>query len=123
VEGGPADSRRRPAGAPGQTRHTDDGRRSDRRFGFDLDVALVATLQRLRVDGDGRNPALRFDRLHRRLRKDGEATQPRSHGPPEVASAVTDCSGSLGRAVHGDEADWRDRLFVEPEYSVFEMDG
>src|SRR5215217_5280611 len=104
VEGGPADSRRRPAGAPGQTRHTDDGRRSDRRFGFDLDVAVVATLQRLRVDRDDR-----------------EAAESRAHWPPEVARTVTDCSRPLGSALHGDEVDRRDWLFLEPEHPVFEM--
>src|SRR6185369_5163995 len=47
--------RRRPAGAPGQTRHTDDGRRADRWLGSDLDLAVGATLQRLRLDRDGRD--------------------------------------------------------------------
>src|SRR3954470_8965723 len=123
MEGGPADSRRRPAGAPGQTRHAYDGRRSDRRLGFDLDFAVVATLQRLRVDRDDRDLALRCDRFYRRLREDGEAAESRSHWPAEVARTVTDCSGSLGRALHGDEVDRRDRLFVEPEHPIFEMDG
>ena len=45
------DSRRRSAGAHGQARHADDGRRADRRLGGDFNSAVGATLKRLRLDG------------------------------------------------------------------------
>ena len=123
MERGPADSRRRPAGAPGETRHTHDGRRTDRRFGFDLDSPVGATLQRLRLDRNGRDSAFCGDWFYRRLREDGEAAQSRIDRATEVAGAAAHSSRSLGSAVYGDEAYWWDRLFVEPQYSVSEVDG
>src|SRR5215213_254409 len=122
MERGPADSGRRPAGAPGQTRDADDGRRADRRLSFDLDFTVGATLQRLRLDRNGRDPALRCDRFYRRLREDGKAAQSRLDRAAEVARAVARGGRSLGSALYGDEVHRRDRILVESEYSVFEMD-
>jgi phospho-N-acetylmuramoyl-pentapeptide-transferase len=59
MEHRPADSRRRSAGSHGQTRHADDGRRADSRFGFDLDFAVGAAVECLRLDGDDRDAAVR----------------------------------------------------------------
>ncbi len=41
----------------------------------------------------------------------------------EVAGAVTCCSRRLGSALHFDEVDRRDRLFMEPGHSVFQSLG
>src|ERR1044071_6105294 len=123
MERGPTDARRRPASAPGQTRHTDDGRRADRRLGADLDTALGETLQRLRLDRDDRDTTFRRDRFYRRLLEDGEAAQSRFDRAAEVARAVTRRGWSLGCALHGDEAYRWHWLLLEREHPVFEMDG
>ena len=52
-----------PQGHHGQTRHADDGRCADSRIGFDLDFALGAIVERLCLDGDDRDAAVRCDRF------------------------------------------------------------
>src|SRR6185369_5029107 len=122
VERGPANSRGRPARSPGETRHADDGWCADRRLGFDLDVVVVETLERLRLDGDDRDIALRRHWFRRRLLEDGEAAKPGTDRPAEVTRAAAGGGMCLGRAFHVSQVSGRDGLFLEYQYSVFQND-
>ena len=92
-----------PQGAPGQARHANDGRSADRRFGFDLDSPVGATLQCLCLDGNDRDVALCGHRFCRRLLEDGEADEVWVDRQAEVAGAVVDRGRCLGSAFHGNE--------------------
>ena len=122
MERRPADSRRRSAGPQGQARHADDGRRADSRLGIDLNFAVGATVERLRLDGVIATllfAAIGFADDYSKMAKQRSLGLDRQ---AKVAGAVADRSRCLGGAFISTKY-LRQRLFVERQHSVFEIHG
>ena len=89
----PGGARRRPADAPHQDGHADDGRRADPGVGRDHHAALGGPAEPLRVDRAAHHAGLRRRRLGGRL---AQGRAPQSQGPlgeVEVLLAVGDRRG------------------------------
>ena len=87
-----------------------------------LNFAVGQADERLRLDRHHRDLAFRGHRFRRRLPEDGETQEPGSNRQTKAAGPIADCCRCLGSAVRLDQI-FRERLFVECQYSVSEGHG
>src|SRR6267378_1257131 len=96
-------SRRRTAGAYGQTRHADHGWRVNRRLGGDFNFAVGAAFERLCLDSSADDDPVWCDRFRGRLLQNGEAAKPGSDRQTKVAGSVHGGTRRLYRLVYFDQ--------------------
>ena len=119
MERGTADSRRGTAGAQGQARHANHGRRADNWLRGHFNFAMGQALECLRMDGRDSHAAFWGDRFRRRLLQDGETAQPRVDRQAKVAGTVVNRNRRLGGAVCLNQV-FCERLFVERQHSFYQ---